>query len=322
MAAYDLKQMLAYLNAHPVVPGTQFDLPSRYCAPGVWVTLAALASKHGLLFAQLSFKNAGSKEYAKAIKLEQVLSTDGTDSYEHERKNAGLNYSPITALNCPELVDVANSAICGCLRRLGDADAPGMQDLCKVVGELHDNVWSHGKDTGFSMAQKVKVGDDYYIEFALADTGMGLKQEMERARRRVDSHQAAIEWCFQEGHSTKLADDDDDWAQALPADHIGSSPFGPNIATKEAEGNHHQGLGLAKLMKLVRGYGGRLIFATGDSVLTVKEDGKELYSRLQREWKGVAISCRLRASALAKGANGAEDGPELDYIMQRLKGGG
>ncbi|MDO9316599.1 MAG: hypothetical protein Q7V56_00160 [Gammaproteobacteria bacterium] len=67
-----------------------------------------------------------------------------------------------------------------------------------VVGELHDNVWSHGKSTGFSMAQKFKVPyeEDYFIEFALADMGLGLRGEMIRAGKEVSSHEAAIEWCL------------------------------------------------------------------------------------------------------------------------------
>jgi len=67
-----------------------------------------------------------------------------------ERLNEGRNYASITALRNAEQVDNATTTINNCIRSLaGNNDSKGISELTKVVGELHDNVWSHGKSTGF-----------------------------------------------------------------------------------------------------------------------------------------------------------------------------
>jgi len=48
---------------------------------------------------------------------------------------------------------------------------------------------------------------------------------MKRARKPASSDQEAIEWCLVEGNSTKHANDEDDWAQRLPDDFVGSNPM-------------------------------------------------------------------------------------------------
>ncbi len=187
----------------------------------------------------------------------------------------------------------------------------------EVVGELHDNVWAHGKATGFSMAQKYKVPreDDTYVEFALADLGLGFMGEMHRSKKECSSHQEAIEWCIQEGNSTKLHDDP--WTQRIPEDCL-RSPFGSSVPVRDSE-NNHQGLGLAKLVRLVNAYSGSLQIASGDALFTIDENKDTIYKRLPIQWKGVAISCRLRASALSKGSEESQDSPELSYIIKRLE---
>jgi hypothetical protein len=314
----DLEATIRHFDQFPMVKGQHYRVPTGYCTPGHWVLLAAKSCHLGLKFGDLVFPQ-GREEYAKAMKLECALDGEGTDTYPHRRKNVGVNYSPIISLSCADLTDDATSTINSCLRAQANG-AAGISDLAAIVGELHDNVWSHGQSTGFSMAQKRRVprSDDYFIEFALADAGIGLKSEMARAKRRVSSHREAIDWCLQEGNSTKLNDDDDGWAQRLPEDHYGQNPYGPEIATI-SKPNHHQGLGLAKLVQLVKKYDASLQFVTGDCLYKISEDGQASYSLINREWQGVAISCRLRISRLLSVNKDTDCDERVEYIMRRLE---
>ncbi len=49
----------------------------------------------------------------------------------------------------------------------------------------------------------------------------------------IESHQDAIEWCIQEGNSSKHADLQDDWAQQVPGDYMGGNLFGAGVKVKE-----------------------------------------------------------------------------------------
>lgn len=75
------------------------------------------------------------------------------------RINCGSKYSPIVRLDSLEHVDQATTEICSCINNMVDhKKSHGIASLHSVIGELHDNVWSHGKSTGFSMAQS-------YVDF-------------------------------------------------------------------------------------------------------------------------------------------------------------
>ena len=110
----------------------------------------------------------------RAINLHGALW--GEDQYQQERVNVGRNYSLVTALTNVEAVDVATGSINSCVRQLtfpdrDPRDCPkGLTDLTHVIGELHDNVWSHGKSTGFSFAQRSAVPHtqkkEHYLEFS------------------------------------------------------------------------------------------------------------------------------------------------------------
>jgi hypothetical protein len=205
----------------------------------------------GVPTAAIEFPSGNVRDYATAIGLNAAL--DGEDRYTFERKNEGTNYSGLVLLATPEETDRATSQINGCIRALfpEPENLHFVRTLCEVVGDLHDNVWSHGKATGFSMAQKWRnphARDAYHLEFALADCGYGFRRELLRVGLTAEaaSDRSAIEWCLVKGHSSKNLKCVDEWAQTLPPDIMGN-PI-PGVGKARESDNHHQGLGLAKLV--------------------------------------------------------------------------
>jgi hypothetical protein len=71
----------------------------------------------------------------------------------------------------------------------------------------------------------------------------------------------------------------------------------------------------------VKSYSGCLQLASGNCLYSIDENGRELYSILKNDWKGVAISCRFKASQLSIDIDNAEDSPKLSYILRRLQEG-
>ncbi|EKO3524411.1 hypothetical protein K7V76_004325 [Vibrio fluvialis] len=238
----------------------------------------------------------------------------------------GRNYTPITQLSSAEATDDVTTSINGCIRHFTGYTGGGLIDLTHVVGELLDNVWSHGQSTGFAMAQKTAVphtnGEDHYLEFSVADRGIGFLEETRRtgkaAEHNITTDLEAINWCIQRGNSTKHADDVDEWAQQIPPEHIGESPYGSGIGSSY-EVNHHQGLGLAHLVELVQNFHGKMIIASGNAMLTVEERGNRIETELDEPWKGVAISCKFRLSSLVQEIEEEID-EDLMAIIDRLKG--
>ncbi len=232
----------------------------------------------------------------------------------------GINYSPLVCLSDEHATDSASSCVSKWIKSSADANCNGqaLSGLLHVVGELHDNVWSHGKSTGYSMAQKWPQGEIRYLEFALADRGLGFKREMERVGKTPSSHAEAIEWCIQEGNSTKHGDNESEWAQRAPEDIIGPTPYGPQTQVTFNQGNHHQGLGLHQLKELVKKYSGQLQICSGDCIYTLDELGQESYLGGIPYWQGTAISCRLSEYALnAYHDNTVE--PAVALLIDRLK---
>ncbi len=299
-------------------------LPNNHWHPGFITVLAAYVNHHGIAEENCQLS---SPDYMRAINLQGALW--GTDQYQQERVNVGLNYSLVTALTNVEAVDIATSSINSCVRKLTFPDRKqgeypkGLMDLTHVIGELHDNVWSHGKSTGFSFAQKSAVPytqkKEHYLEFALADCGYGFLRELRRASiPGIETHKDAIEWCIQEGHSSKHADLQDSWAQQLPQDFMGGNVFGRGVSVKEKD-NNHQGLGLHHLMKLVKTYNGELQLATGNVCLEASGD-EVSYTELRSAWPGVAISCRFNIHELAADKDTDDNDLQLMEIMRSLGG--
>lgn len=318
---YGLKEGIVLVPACHDKEYRALDIPQGHIYPGCMVVLAAYINHHRIAQRNCTLPNEG---YLQAVGLH--FSLWGRDDHHQYRTNVGRNYSMVTALQSVEAVDVATSTINSCIRRLAFPDGgpypQGLNDLMHVVGELHDNVWSHGRSTGFSFAQKSAVPytdkQEHYLEFALADCGMGFLQELRRAKvPNIETHQQAIEWCIQQGNSSKHADNIDEWAQMMPEGHAGGNVYGPGVAVREGQ-NNHQGLGLAHLMELVKSYKGQLILASGDVCLVA--DGEDVnYETLRTNWQGVAISCRFKISDLALEQHDEED-PEIEDIMKQLRG--
>lgn len=257
-----------------------FNHPEAEFAPGYLVVMAAHINRHRIKEQNCSIPH---DDYLKAIAWHKALW--GQDRYRRDRKNCGHNYSLMTPLQNPGAVDDATTVISSCIRNLACGSSgkrpEGISALTQVVGELHDNVWSHGFSTGFSFAQRWAVPGanppDHYIEFALADHGKGFLTELNGAGiPNINTHEDAIRWCIQEGNSSKHADMQDGWEQSLPDWHTGGNVFGHGVSVKEKE-NNHQGLGLYHLIRLINTYNGELLLATGDVCLSMKGGHRELF---------------------------------------------
>ena len=301
---------------------------SAFCVPGFWVSLAALARHNDISYEQIIVTDEGRhRGYCEAIGLPAALRAG--DPYPYYRKNEGHNYSPLVLLDDASLTDRATTDVNGCIRQLGhglEVDRFTSQ-LCEVVGDLHDNVWSHGKSTGFSMAQRWKDfrnSGEHVFEFALADCGIGFLREMRRVGLEPRDNEEAIQWCIQRGNSSKLhaaQRSDDDWSQWMPPDMTGN-PMG-GVGLIKTSDNHHQGLGLAKLVSLVESYCGELCLTTGNSVLTVDSNGRRSFRTPRHEWPGVALSCRFSSIQIKRCAEAAvEMTDSITIDLMKLLGGG
>jgi hypothetical protein len=301
-------------------------VPNDHISPGFWAALTAFANSNNYTTANIQFGNDGQTTYSNTLGLNYALTRD--DSLEPQRPNMGNTYSPIVKLDGAEVTDNATSTINSCLRSFSPQchDHTGFKELCDVVGELHSNVWDHGESTGYSIAQKSKVPyeEDYFFEFALADCGCGFKSEMSRIGVNVEDDLEAIRWCIKEGNSTKKTDNRDEFAQRVPMDFSGAAPFGSGVDYFHSDGteNHHQGLGLYKLTKLITEYNGELCIASGGSMLTIDTAGEYSSHQIDRNWQGVAIACRFRESQLFTEKESKVPNPRLEAIMASLKKGG
>jgi hypothetical protein len=278
-----------------------------FTTPGYWAALCAYSKHRGLKFDDISFYSDNTKRYAQAIALESAIS--GADNYPYERKNSGANYSPLVPLNSADDTDRATGTINSCIRHLFATPALStfVSDLCEVVGDLHDNVWSHGMSSGFSMAQKwqdINSGEDCF-EFALADCGLGFLSELKRVGLPIETDEEAIKWCIEEGNSSKKLKARDEWSQRIPSDII-SNPI-PGIGKAVTTENHHMGLGLAKLVDLVSNYNGLLWLSSGDKTLHISKDGNRSFKTTAYPWQGVALACRFDTEGAKRYKKGKED---------------
>lgn len=293
----------------------------NYYTAGFWVALAAHARANNASINDLIFLNTEKYNYASAIRLPVALGDP--DNYPYQRSNEGINYAGLVLLDSRDKTDNATAQINNCIRsQCNELNIDSfVKELCEVVGDLHDNVWSHGRETGFSMFQKLHSNNpnDVEFEFALADYGIGFLRELQRVGfSEVTNCEEAIKWCIQEGNSSKLLKKKDEWAQSLPPDMMGN-PM-PNIgAIKETE-NHHQGLGLAKLIKLVTKYRGYLCLATGDSIFMVDSDGNQKFATPTFAWTGVSISCRFRTPFLRSAQETVKNDEIIDELLNYLGG--
>jgi hypothetical protein len=299
-------------------PAKQLQLPQGSYQPGFLTVLAAWATIQKIPYERILVP-AQNRGYLNAIGLNPALG--GPDSYAYDRKNAGKKYSPLTPLRDEYAVDLATTSVNGCMRQMLSAIVRDdfLAYLCRVVGELHDNVWSHGKAPGFSLAQTYKQSDGILLEFSVADAGLGFYKEMCRVGQTPKSDEDAILWCIEKGHTTKGLRVSDGWEQSLPRDAIGS-PFSQGVKTRTVgNDSHHQGLGLYHLTDLVRRFSGELILASGSYVLHDSPRGRSLIA-LPLPWNGVAMCCRFHTARAGTRADVVEMDAETATILSSLKG--
>lgn len=274
-----------------------FDVNSSHSSPGYWTAYVARARARNLKLDNLSIP-ADVLDYLKALAIERALGQQ--DTYPYERRRAGAAYSPLVLLESREQTDSATSEINQCIRGLFKEVfyEEFASTICELVGDLLDNVWAHGKSTGYSMAQKWRdPPDGFLFEFAVADCGYGFLRELQRVGIPVDSHRDAIEWCIQPGNSTKKRTGDE-WEQRLPPDVMGN-PMGPFGRVVESD-NHHMGLGLAKLISAVEKFHGWCWLASGDAMLCISPNRQRTYVTLPIIWKGVALACRFNSGRVSE----------------------
>lgn len=288
---------------------------SDFLSPGYIVVIAALIKKYNLPKSNIQINNNNIFGYLNTMGFYKELWGDASN---YCRINEGFNYSPLVLLENEDCSNIATSTISNCISNLTDkAKTQGIDELVEVVGELHDNIWSHGRSTGFSMAQKFyyKRNKSDSIEFAVCDCGGGFLEEVNRSGiMGITTHAEAIKWCIKKGNSSKkfIYQKANSWEQSLPQDIINNPMKG--IAKFHSE-NNHEGLGLYKLMNLSKKFHGELYIASGDAILSKKsyQDTIE-FLNLNCVFKGVAISCKFNVLNLKE-----QDVYEYEELCDILK---
>ena len=258
-----------------------------------------------------------------SISKELIVPDDNVDSYlntidfyklvwgeprTNKQWTIGRSYCPLIELSSPEHTDTATTIIGNILERRCGEDAYSVID---VIGELIDNVWSHGKALGYAVAQV--SGDD--IKFSVVDIGKGFKNVLQEANiSGIKSDIDAINWSIQKGHTSK--GQEDEWAQFLPFDSY-ENPFSSGVPIKEEE-NHHEGLGLYKLVDLVQKTKGNLSILSGQGLKFISAE-REFDSELKNHWQGVVIYCTLNIRNI-KNALQNSDASDIDAILKEILG--
>ncbi len=125
--------------------------------------------------------NAGS--YAHTVGLLSVL--DDSPEPELGRSAEGKTYCRLNRLERPHDVDFSTEVIARLLDTHLGSGFPDVQDICKVVGELHDNIVSHARGLGYSAAQVYTHPRHREVQIAVADGGHGLLRSVLRLPVRI-----------------------------------------------------------------------------------------------------------------------------------------
>jgi len=134
---------LANLNA------TGGTVSVGWVSPAVSVILAAASLQWREDLRRIAFSSQ-CQDYASTVGLMGVLQGDVSPNPKMGNR-CGDTYSPLASLSVHSEVEACNSLVNGVFRTaLGTSRL--VRDVCKVVGELHDNVASHAKGRGYSAA--------------------------------------------------------------------------------------------------------------------------------------------------------------------------
>jgi len=243
--------------------------------------VCAVLSQRGACKNPIRFQGAAER-YAETNGLASLLA--GCYRNEIPSGQQGITYSRLTRLLEAHEVDAGNRVIADLLySQLGGS--PFTNQLVGVVGELHDNVVSHASGAGYSCAQTYNCGEQRRVEFAVADLGRGMLSNVKKILPNMESDLKAIQWCLKKGHTTAGAVDK--WAQRIPGDSIGSPIPGP-VYYADTE-NHHAGLGLYQLRKLVRFFQGKLWIWSGKTQILIHGGKLEILPNSAGNWDGVVI---------------------------------
>lgn len=222
----------------------------------------------------------------------------------------GKTYTRLTKLATHDDVDVCNAVTNSLIReQLAGHTKSVVSRLCHVVGELHDNVASHARGGGYSCVQMYPSKARKEVQFAVADAGCGMLFNVKRRDSSITTDHDAIGWCLQEGHTT--GSPSEDWAQRLPEDAC-CSPY-PESTSVRINDNHHLGLGLGHLVRLVNETGGEAWILSGKGECTLGRKGPR-FGPSKTEWQGVAIefSIPVVATEIIE--------PKHDQILDDLAG--
>lgn len=251
------------------------EVEVRFVNPVAAVCLAAIRDNCSRL--KLVGRAQG---YARASGLEAAIATGEPQPKPNEL--LGVNYSPLTRLRLPLDVESCNTTINALFRnRLAEHGEALVGRICKVVGELHDNVTSHSRGSGFSAAQVYRRR----LVFGIADSGCGILRAIRRAAPHIVEHGAAISWAFQKGNTGAVVSD----SMAQRWEPGASDPY---TDYGEELGNHHQGLGLWTLEQLVSDFGGALWLWSGDAVRR-RDDRGWVELDPGTTWSGVVIALEI-----------------------------
>lgn len=223
----------------------------------------------------------------------------------------GQTYTKLSRLRYGHEIDFCNSVIADLFySQLGNNRS--VTELVKVVGELHDNVASHANGQGYSCAQVYKYGGERRIEFAVVDSGCGMLENVRRVVKGIDDDEQAIRWCLKKGNTS--AGGLDPWAQRVPEDAL-SSPI-PGPIYRDEGGNHHAGLGLYHLRRLIRQFGGKLWIWSGNSQIIMNKGAVQAVLSGIGPWHGVAIEFEI---VVPEGIiDRVQDTPELEELAKRI----
>lgn len=205
-----------------------------------------------------TFGNQASS-YATNIGLMDVIK--GRELRVSQYGQQGESYTRLAKLASHSDTEICNNIIIDLFRHNLEAyDKSLITRLCRVVGELHDNVPSHSQGIGYSAAQVFKSTNPC-ITFAIADAGCGLLSNVRRVKQNAINHADAIKWCITPGNTTANS-----W--------VDSNQLNPNYLDKIRENeDNHAGLGLDELTKLVDKAQGEYCIWSGDAQYERKPNG-------------------------------------------------
>jgi hypothetical protein len=255
--------------------------------------------------------NPDIEDYARTNGLMDIIDRVTTVNPSVGGNLWGKTYSKVTQLARHDEVDGCNATVNSLFRQqLGGYSKSVVSQLCRVVGELHDNVASHARGGGFSCAQVYSQGGRAEVQFAVADAGCGMTYNVNGAMGGNLSDREAISWCLMDGHTTAICHDE--WTQRLPEDTI-ATPCSGVFSTRTDD--HHLGLGLGHLVKLVNSTKGELWILSGNGEYLLEPSG-EHFRDTRMNWQGVAIEFSI--PVVSAGDIEPTDAKTLDNLGRRL----